>query len=145
MRKKLGILGGLALVALLVAALAGTALAQPPTPTPTKPSGPTFGPTITHDQMDRLMDAMHGEGTSQRMHEAMGPDAEKLMDQCVGMMNMMENTQGMMGSGMSGMMGSGAFGMMGGGPGSGGSFGPGITGGLSGMARGLVNMMGGPW
>jgi hypothetical protein len=36
--------------------------------------------------MHRMMDAVHGEGTSQRMHEAMGPDAEKMMDQCAAMM-----------------------------------------------------------
>jgi len=42
-----------------------------------------------------MMDAMHGEGTSQRMHDAMGEDAERLMDQCVAMMNMMQMMPGM--------------------------------------------------
>ena len=73
--------------------------------------------TPTHEQMDRAMDAEGGEGTSQRMHEAMGGgDAargEQLMDQCVGMMGMMQNMQGMMGmmngGGMSGMMGGGSM------------------------------------
>lgn len=53
------------------------------------------------------MDAMHGEGTSERMHEAMGPDAEALMDQCVAMMNMMSMMMGTpaMGEEESSMMG----------------------------------------
>lgn len=67
-------------------------------------------PHITHEEMHQMMDAVHGEGTSQRMHEAMGEDAEMMMDQCVAMMNMM---QGMVGNGngssmmdmMKGMMG----------------------------------------
>ncbi len=37
MRRKLGILGGVLLVALVFVTLAGTALAQPPTPTPPRP------------------------------------------------------------------------------------------------------------
>lgn len=65
-------------------------------------------PTMTHEQMDQMMDTMHGDGASQRMHEAMGPDADRLMDQCVAMMNMMGSMQGMMGNGsgqsMQGMM-----------------------------------------
>ena len=52
---------------------------------------------VTHEQMHRMMDAVHGEGTSQRMHEAMGEDAERLMDQCVSMMEMMGQMQEMMG------------------------------------------------
>ncbi len=34
------------------------------------------------------MDAMHGEVTSQRFREAMGPEAEQLMDRCFAMMGM---------------------------------------------------------
>lgn len=77
-------------------------------------------PPVTHEQMHQMMDAVHGAGASQRMHEAMGPEAEQLMDQCVAMMGMMQgmaNTgqmmsgsagqmEGMMG-GMQGMMGRG--------------------------------------
>lgn len=59
--------------------------------------------TITHDQMREMMDAMHGPGTSQRMHEAMGPEAEKIMDECVAMMGMMHQMHGTMGGGMPGM------------------------------------------
>jgi hypothetical protein len=56
-----------------------------------------------HGQMHQMMNSMHGEGASQKMHEAMGPQAEKMMDRCAsGMENMdgMGNMQGMMGGGM---------------------------------------------
>jgi hypothetical protein len=46
--------------------------------------------TMTHEQMHQMMDAMHGEGTSDRMHDAMGADVDRIMDQCVAMMNMMQ-------------------------------------------------------
>jgi len=62
-------------------------------------------PSGGHEQMHRMMDAMHGEGTSQLMHEAMGEDGEKVMDQCEAMMKeeMMEDMQAMMsGDGMMG-------------------------------------------
>ncbi|MBI3979685.1 MAG: hypothetical protein HY331_16005 [Chloroflexi bacterium] len=112
-----GVLIGLALLALA----AGPLFAQTPEPTATPTPAP--GAPITHEQMNQMMDAMHGEGASKRMHEAMGPDADKLMDQCVATMGTMQNMQGMMG-GMSGMMGGqngqsmqgmmgGAAGMMG--------------------------------
>lgn len=103
-RVKVAVIGAVVGLALLVLA-AGSLFADPPTPTPTRPSSPASGTTLTHEQMDQIMDIMHGEGTSQRMHEAMGPDGEKLMDQCVSMMGMMQNMQGMMGSGMSGTTG----------------------------------------
>lgn len=95
-----GALTGLALLALT----AGSAFAQnaPPAATLSAP---------THAQMDQMMDAVGGQGGSQRMHaamtEAMGQDGEKLMDQMVGMMGAMQNMQGMMSAG-------GADAMMGG-------------------------------
>lgn len=96
-----GVLLGLSLLALVgLARTTGVLFAQAPPPAPTMPAGQPF----THEQMHQMMDAMFGEGASARMHEAMGADAEQLMDQCVAMMNMM---QGMMGGGMSGMMGNG--------------------------------------
>ena len=82
-------LGGVLAGVIGLAFTAGVLLAQP---APTPPA-PMHGRTMTHEQMHQMMDAMHGEGTSQRMHEAMGADAERLIDQCVAMMNMM----GMMG------------------------------------------------
>ena len=93
-RVKAAIGGAIVGLALLLVA-AQPSFAQPPTPE---------RGTMTHEQMHTMMDAMHGAGTSQRMHEAMGADAEKIMDQCVSMMGMMENMQGMMDGNMSGMM-----------------------------------------
>ncbi len=65
------------------------------------------GGVPTHQQMHQMMDTMHGKGASERMHKAMGKDAEKMMDQCTSMMN---NMGGMMGDSsmrdmMNGMMG----------------------------------------
>ncbi len=87
-----------AMASLVVIAFTASSLhAQTPAP----PGGPT------HDQMYRMMDAMHGTGTSQRMHEAMGPDGEQMMDQCAAMMRMMPHGPGMMmgSGGIPGMMG----------------------------------------
>jgi hypothetical protein len=64
-----------------------------------------------HEQMHGMMNSVHGKGAAQKMHEAMGPQAEKMMDQCGSMMSMMgnmenmqntENMQGMMNGGMQG-------------------------------------------
>jgi hypothetical protein len=79
----------------------------PPTATPVPPvqaqegQGQERKPSKTHQQMHEMMDAMHGEGTSQRMHEAM-PGSEKMMENCASMMDRMGNMEGMM-NGMSGM------------------------------------------
>ena len=103
-----GALAGLAMLAFTASPL----LAQTP------PTG--SGSVPTHEQMHEMMDAMHGAGTTERMHEVMGQgDAqrgEQLMDQCVAMMGMMQGMQGMMGNQngqamqrmMDGMMGSGS-------------------------------------
>lgn len=87
-RVKVALAGVLAGVALL-AFSAGMLVAQTP---PARAGG-----APTHEQMHQMMDTVHGAGTSQRMHEAMGPNGEQLMDQCVGMMNMMQGMGGMMG------------------------------------------------
>lgn len=97
--------GGIVVVLVLLSLTAGLLFAQTPPPMPTPTVTATPGPAVTHEQIHQMMDAMHGAGASQRMHEAMGPDAEKMMDQCVAMMNMMQTMSGMMGS-MAGMMGS---------------------------------------
>lgn len=100
-RTKAAIAGALVGLALF-AVTSGSLFAAPPTP--------AANGVPTHEQMHRMMDAVHGEGTSQRMHEAMGPDGEQLMDQCVAMMGMMQN---MHMQGMQGMMNSNAVsGMM---------------------------------
>jgi hypothetical protein len=59
----------------------------------------------SHEDMYRMMDAVHGDGTSQRMREAMGPDAEQMMDQCPAMMAMTQEMQNMMPGNAPGMMG----------------------------------------
>lgn len=58
----------------------------------------------SHEDMHRMMDAVHGEGTSQRMHESMGPNAEEMMAQCAAMMTMMQEMQNMMPGSGHGMM-----------------------------------------
>ena len=95
---------------LLLALTAGTLFAQqtqaPPSAMP--PGGPA-SPT-NHEQMHAMMDAMHGTGAGQRMHEAMGPDAENAIDRCAATMGTMPNLGGMMGGGMA--AGATASGMM---------------------------------
>lgn len=100
-----GLVAGLVVLVLSTNSL----FAQTPPATPSTPSAPMAGAPLTHEQMHQMMDAMHGAGASQRMHETMGPDGEQLMEQCVammGMMGMMHDMGGMMRSGaMPGMMG----------------------------------------
>lgn len=55
-----------------------------------------------HGQMHQMMNSMHGEGASQKMHEAMGPQAEKMMEKCASGMEGTEGSQGMMDGGMQG-------------------------------------------
>ena len=89
----------------VLASLGLLALTASPLFAETTTSGPAAGTTVTHEQMHQMMDAMMGEGFSQRMHAAM-PGSEEMMEQCVSMMGMMSMMQGMMGGGaMSGMMG----------------------------------------
>lgn len=85
---------GLALLALTSSPVlaTGTALAA-------SSHGGTGGNAI-HEQMHRMMDAVHGEGASQRMHEAMGPNSERMMEECASTMASMQNIEGMSGSGM---------------------------------------------
>lgn len=64
--------------------------------------------TDTHSTVHAMMDAMHSEGSSEQMHEAM-PGSEAIMDDCASMMETMESTDGMMPDG--GMM-NGMGGMM---------------------------------
>lgn len=116
-----GVVGGL-VVALALSAVLWVMGAQPllaesaaGTRGPDEIASPQISATpapaaqMTHERMHQMMDAMHGLGASDRMHEAMGPEGEMMMDQCVGMMNMMGMMQGgegmMGGSGMQGMMG----------------------------------------
>ncbi|MBI3969313.1 MAG: hypothetical protein HY329_27025 [Chloroflexi bacterium] len=94
------LLGGSVVGVALVALTASPLFAQTPIPNPFAPAppNPPAAAAPTHEQMHQMMDARHGAGASQRMHDAMGPDREELMDQCVSMM-------GLMGGGTAGMMG----------------------------------------
>lgn len=112
-RGKVAIVGAAVAVALL-ALTAGTLFAQSETPVPgATPTAdhmemmgtPEAGAVATgemHATMHGMMDAMHGPGTSGRMHEAMGPQSEQMMEQCAAMMGMMggmgmEDMEGMEG------------------------------------------------
>lgn len=81
-------MGGLVAVALATGLTTGVLLTPPLRAHPASPPTPMSGQPLTHDEMDHMMDAMHGEGASERMRAAMG-DADTLMDQCAAMMVMM--------------------------------------------------------
>lgn len=66
--------GLLALGVLAGATVPALAESAQPNPSVSAVAGPT------HQQMDQMMDAVHGAGTSRRMQETLGPDAEKIMD-----------------------------------------------------------------
>lgn len=89
---------------------AGASFAQITIPGARPPMMGGMSGVVTHQQMHAMMDAMHGAGTSERMHQAMGPEAEQMMEQCSSMMQMMQHMSGMMGmhggqSGQNSMMG----------------------------------------
>jgi hypothetical protein len=95
-------LRGGALALALLAVIAGPSFAQPAPPHPAP--GPMPGQAPTHEQMHQMIDDMHGPGTSQRMHEAMGSDAERMIDQLVAAHGMMQQMHAMMaGGGMAAM------------------------------------------
>jgi hypothetical protein len=54
--------------------------AGPPDGLPTQEETTQSGPI--HKRMHEMMDAMHGEGFSERMHQAM-PGSEEMMEECV--------------------------------------------------------------
>ena len=83
-----GTVAGLALLALMVS----PSFAQAPPAAPG--SMPGAGPA--HGQMHQTLDALQEPGTSQRMHAAMGPDADPLTDQVGAMRQMMPTMQDMM-------------------------------------------------
>ena len=104
---KLAWLTGAGLI--LLALTTGLVFAQPPTAARAESQSDA---TMTHEQMHQMMDVVHGEGASERMHQAMGEGSERMMDQCAAMMNMMMMMMNMMGP-MRGMMsGEGMPGMM---------------------------------
>jgi hypothetical protein len=74
------------------------AAAGPPGGHPTQEETPHSGPT--HKRIHEMMDAMHGEGFSKRMHQAM-PGSGGMMEECVRHMDDMPDghMMGMMGGG----------------------------------------------
>lgn len=83
-------LGGL----VTAAGLVGTLALGPAAPVTAQPPDQV---SETHETMNAMMDAMHGPGTAERMHQV--PGLEEMMDQCAA-------TASSMGSGMmDGMMG----------------------------------------
>ncbi len=107
------LLGGILVGAMLLLVNAGSLVAHGDDATPGAAGGSDDMDMMSADDlqeaMHRMMDAMHGAGTTERMHEAMGPEGEELMARCAAMMGMM---MGMMGDDTPGMMGGGD--MMGG-------------------------------
>lgn len=84
--------------------LAGTLALGPPVPVTAQPADQA---SEAHETMDAMMDAMHGPGTAERMHQL--PGAEEMMEQCATML------EAMGGGMMDGIMGGGTMrGMMGG-------------------------------
>jgi uncharacterized membrane protein len=101
-----GLAGGLVVVlAFLVVGLVGSDILSGRRSTPAMAFTTASQGQPSHEDMHRMMDAVHGEGASQRMHESMGPNAEEMMDQCAAMMTMMPETQNMMPGSGPGMLG----------------------------------------
>ena len=72
------------------------------------PSFAQDSPSSSTQAMDDMMNAVHGGGTAQAMHDAMGLDADAMIAQCTALMRQMSGMMqgnGMMGgSRMSSMM-----------------------------------------
>jgi uncharacterized membrane protein len=101
-----GLVGGLVVVlAFLVVGLVGSDILSGRNSTPAMASTTASQKQPSHEDMHRMMDAVHGEEASQRMHETMGPGAEEMMDQCAAVMAMMPEMQNMMPGNGAGMMG----------------------------------------
>lgn len=66
---------------LAVVALTGMLFFGPTTPVTAQPADQA---PATHEAMDAMMDAMHGPGTAEQMHQI--PGAEQMMEQCASMM-----------------------------------------------------------
>lgn len=87
---------GAAVIGLALLGMTSAPLFAQSEPAPPSSPTPSEAGVRAHEQMHGMMDAMHGEGAGERMHQAMGPDAERMMSQCAGMMGMMQGG-GMMG------------------------------------------------
>lgn len=100
--RRIQALAGAALVAVGVAGLAITFAPS---------AGADANAGGRHGTMHEMMDAMHGAGTAERMHDVEG--GEQMMDDCASMMEMMSSMGSMMGRGRAESMMPGD-GMMGG-------------------------------
>ena len=87
---------GAAVIGLALLGVTSSPLFAQAEPAPTGSPTPSESTSQAREQMIRMMDAMHGEGATERMRQAMGPDADRMIDQCAGMMGMMQGG-GMMG------------------------------------------------
>ena len=81
--------GGLVIAALAIGLAAGVFVTQPARAQFPPPPAMMQGEPLTHDEMHQMMDAMHGAGTSERLHAALGEDTDRMMEQCQMMMAMM--------------------------------------------------------
>ncbi len=106
-----GMVGGLAVGMAFLMLGSGTWSARSPAQAKVTALTPGGGPT--HEDLNEMMDAVHGAGTSRRMHEAMGSDAEEMMDQCAAMVATVKDMQDMMPGSGPGMMGGQNSGSMG--------------------------------
>lgn len=85
----------LALLALIVTPALAQNLPDSPIAQPASPPGlPT-----DHEQIHRMIDEMFGPGTSQQLHETLGPDADALINQLLAMQSEMATMQSAMGRG----------------------------------------------
>lgn len=92
---------------------AGPAGESTPSPAATpSPRATPGGPNAALEKMRTHMEAMMGPGSFDRMHQAMGADADTMMQACATAME--QSGDGMMPGSMNGMMNGGMENMMGG-------------------------------
>jgi hypothetical protein len=73
------------------------AFAQTAPTAPVAQTGAPVEPLATHEQVHQALDRLYGPGTSERLHQALGPEAETLIDRFVAMQGMLMRLQGMLG------------------------------------------------
>ena len=93
-RKRRLVMGGLAVAALAIGLSTSVFVTQLAQAQTASPPAMTHEESLTHDEMHQMMDALHGDGTSARLHAALGEDADRMMEQC--QMMMPEMMPGMM-------------------------------------------------
>ena len=83
--------GGLVIAALAIGLSAGVFVTQAARAQSPPPPAMMQREPLAHDEMHQMMDAMHGAGTSERLHAALGEDVDRMMEQCQMMTAMMPN------------------------------------------------------